>query len=982
MKKLAIVLLAVLCLTCLCCGVAFAAETDAPTNESTSVVKYIKNSFVSGAYLFEENGYLRYGIPLSASEKEYQWEFIGRDGGNYQIKNVATGHYITLSGTFGLKTSVIDTDDKDADSLWKLNLSIPSDESQNITSVGSHNGYALHIIRITDGYVRSEAISSMLSWGEAKWALYDEKEINFDGVIRDGFCIGNGDTYLDASNFTFRQHTRADDNYIWSFVLADGGKKIYNLEQKKYLAVNGSNLELVDEANATVFTVFASKGATIVAGNSALAFSGNALTVVTKANASEFEITLASSVSGILGDLKLDGVYTFSNSWFNMYMLDDTSVPTYGNSAPNNNQIQWEVKYDETTGNSALYNVGGEEYLCIRNNKLTFSKDADYCWKLLRNSNDLYPNAVRFQVASNPNMWLHMESLNGQLQCDTSVQSSWGSPHWEPVKYDPNATATVDNNASVETNKWFRLKSAYGDNLYFYQTNGGYAYGSVAEDDARSHWEFIKDGSSYLMYNRNFDMYLSTYGNGYFTKTEDKAEAIRFGVSKYIEDGSYLIYEKKDGQKDYLASYINIKDRDSLMHLSLVSVDIKETHWILEVAPEKIASNEIVINNTVLPTLKEDNRYKLDNKTVYVEHYANYVRVSDKDGKYLTVADNGKTSWKKFTNDYDTKFYFNYDVLGDDLQLSRSNSVITLQQIDADRTFVLSTGFVVGTDSTLSIYAATAGEYTVKINASQTGDGVKSSVYVDGILQQEFRTGEVSAIDLKLNQGNNLVKFTRMDAIDSIVIKNIVSNGYQGATQGITAYELENCKTNANIEVDARTRWSMTAEASGRSYVLINNVAEYVELTLLHDANALTLRYSVPDTQDGSGDEYTLSLYVNGKSVDNLTLTSEYTHLYGTWDYTNNSDDGYHHVYFDETTYKFDKVQPAGTVIRLRRDFDDQADYYALDLLETELIPDEIRQPANSLSLADYQAEGRSDYQALIMCVNEAVAQGKEEYIP
>lgn len=960
--------------------VAYAEDSE--TDVAQPIVKYIKNSYTSGAYMFEENGVLRYGIPISGDEKEYQWEFIEHDNG-YQIRNVASGNTITLSGGIGAKTYVKKVDNVTLNDLWKLDATLPSDEFQNFASASSeYKGVALHIIELTDGYVASEEIGAMLSYGEARWGLFDESEMNFAGVIRDGFCIGLGTKYLkvDGANIVVGTPTSPDDNFIWNFEMSAGGKLIYNLGQKKYLKADGSSLSLVDKANATEFTFYASNGATITTSESALALRSGVLSVVSKASGDTMSIVLASAVSGVLGDLKMEGVYTLSNSWFSMYMLDDNGIPTYGNSNPNNSQIHWEVIYDEATGFSALKNVGRNEYMYLGENGLSFSKDVVYFWKVLRSSNDLYPNAIRFQSKANSAVFLHMENTNGQLECSSTVQPTWGSPHWEPTKFDASATESMQG-TTVEADKWLRIKSSYSQNLYFYQTNGGFAYGSVSENDARSHWKFVQDGDAYVLMNRSFNTYVGVLDNGFLTKTEDMSEAVRFKLSKYTEDGAYLIL--KSNEKEYLSHYLNIKNRDSLIYLSLVSVDIPETRWLFEDAPEEIATNEIVVNNTNLSSFKEEGKYVLDGKTVEVEHYANYVRVIASDGKYLYINDKGKTTWGKFTHDYDTKYYFNYTKFGDNLKIEHKDTSLILKQIATDRKFNLKDGYIIGKQSTISVYASEAKEYAVKLHSLQ--EGISTTFSIDGVVATTIRSGEASEIKLALHRGNNLIKVSRIDAVDEIVIKDIISNGYQGATLGLSSYEFEEGKTNANIEVDNRDRFSMPNEASGRSYVNLENVTEYAEVTLLNDMNALTLRYSVPDTLDGKGTHYSLSMYVNGKEVTDLDLSSEKTHLYKEWNYTNNPEDGYHHVYFDEVTYVFDEIQPAGTVIRFRRDFDDEADYYALDTLETELIAQKIEQPANSLSIEDFGAianDGKDDTSAFLSCLASATNQRKEVFIP
>ncbi len=59
-----------------------------------------------------------------------------------------------------------------------------------------------------------------------------------------------------------------------------------------------------------------------------------------------------------------------------------------------------------------------------------------------------------------------------------------------------------------------------------------------------------------------------------------------------------------------------------------------------------------------------------------------------------------------------------------------------------------------------------------------------------------------------------------------------------------------------------RTLGTLAAEASGRRAVRLDQPGQYVEFTLTRPANAVDIRYSVPDTPDGKGLDATLSLYV------------------------------------------------------------------------------------------------------------------------
>ena len=67
---------------------------------------------------------------------------------------------------------------------------------------------------------------------------------------------------------------------------------------------------------------------------------------------------------------------------------------------------------------------------------------------------------------------------------------------------------------------------------------------------------------------------------------------------------------------------------------------------------------------------------------------------------------------------------------------------------------------------------------------------------------------------------------------------------------------------------------------------------EHVEFTLTRDANAITVRYSIPDAPQGGGIRSPLRVSVDGRHARTMTLTSEYAWLYADYPFSNdpNSD--------------------------------------------------------------------------------------------
>jgi hypothetical protein len=173
-------------------------------------------------------------------------------------------------------------------------------------------------------------------------------------------------------------------------------------------------------------------------------------------------------------------------------------------------------------------------------------------------------------------------------------------------------------------------------------------------------------------------------------------------------------------------------------------------------------------------------------------------------------------------------------------------------------------------------------------------------------------------------------------------------------------------------------------EASGRRLVQLSAMGQSVEFTNAAAANALVVRYCVPDTGDGVGADYTLGLYTNGVLAARLTLTSKYSWLYGNYPFTNNPTYGAPRNFFDEVRISH-LVLDAGTVVRLQKDAAAAAAYYDIDLVDVENVPAALSPPADALSVTNYGAvaDGGADATAAFQdCINAARTQGKSVWIP
>ncbi|MFJ6615343.1 glycosyl hydrolase family 28-related protein [Streptomyces sp. NPDC091289] len=205
-----------------------------------------------------------------------------------------------------------------------------------------------------------------------------------------------------------------------------------------------------------------------------------------------------------------------------------------------------------------------------------------------------------------------------------------------------------------------------------------------------------------------------------------------------------------------------------------------------------------------------------------------------------------------------------------------------------------------------------------------------------------------------------------------------------GATLPFTAYEAEDGTTNASTIGPDRTFLTEASEASGRKAVKLARTGDHVEITLTEPANAINLRYALPDSSDGRGIDASLSLYTDGTELTDLRLTSRYAWVYGDYPYTNVPGQGKAHRFFDDTRLHLGRTLPAGTVLRLQKDAADDADFYTIDLLEAELASAAGTLPTGYVSARDLGVtpDGPDVTSALNNALTQAKSQGKGLFLP
>ncbi|MFJ1901770.1 MULTISPECIES: discoidin domain-containing protein [unclassified Streptomyces] len=208
----------------------------------------------------------------------------------------------------------------------------------------------------------------------------------------------------------------------------------------------------------------------------------------------------------------------------------------------------------------------------------------------------------------------------------------------------------------------------------------------------------------------------------------------------------------------------------------------------------------------------------------------------------------------------------------------------------------------------------------------------------------------------------------------------------RGATVPFKEQEAEYAATNGTLIGPNRLYGTLPSEASGRQAVTLDAVGEYVEFTLTAPANAMSFRYSLPDSAAGSGRDASINVLVNGAAQKAVPVTSKYGWYYGGYPFNNNPGDTNPHHFYDEARTMFGSTLAAGTKVRLQVSSTSASPSFTIDLADFEQVAAPTAKPSGALDVvADFGADptGAADSTAKIQAaVDAGKAQGKEVYIP
>ena len=223
--------------------------------------------------------------------------------------------------------------------------------------------------------------------------------------------------------------------------------------------------------------------------------------------------------------------------------------------------------------------------------------------------------------------------------------------------------------------------------------------------------------------------------------------------------------------------------------------------------------------------------------------------------------------------------------------------------------------------------------------------------------------------------------------VPALVPSAVAADDQYGATVPYTRYEAEEASRSDGTTLERSDDLESTAiEASGQSYVALKDQDSSLDFTATSAANALDLRFTLPDHKSGQ-----VQVYINNDLAATLTLSSE-----TAWQYV------YKESVYDEPTlapgtahkrFRFDEVHTLlngqiqkGDHVRIVK-VDKNDTEYGIDFIELEQAAPAIERPEGAVSIADYNnaqpGDGVADDAALVAAMDAAVnTSSKKVYIP
>ncbi|MGO4180093.1 S-layer homology domain-containing protein [Paenibacillus sp. TAF43_2] len=918
-----------------------------PNPDNSPKYIQIKNDWL-GLYMYEDDGVVKYGNVL-ADNKLGQWLIVEEEG-MQRIQNRATGNYISLKDVSSDKISVktVKATESAVTEQWVIdNL---NSSGSKLIHPASDEGSFLHVEK-KRGFVQFGAVPR--DWGSPKWTFVPVAKEAAPKYIQLKNSYTNKLLYEDEQKVKYGDPDSLNAASHWLIEDAGNGlKRVKNRLTGHYLHVEGmqadTNPHLLPLNSGTIEESWTSaKWSVTVTEDNKLVFTNGYKTdqVIHVQDATGYAQSsnipaewgsaqwIAIEAQPLLPSEIPTDYIRLKNADNSSYLYENEfGVILYGTPNARDARSHWMLLSNTSS-------VIGEVTIINRatNHKITIAKEEAYLvsragmlgsngeqtWFLERN---LVNGKFLLRSKSQPVDYMHIQDRTGYAQVGLrSIESAALQWELETASKDsfvpePEAPSELVHTTRLNDSRSFQLLSA-GSDVRLAINGNELVVLPASSGSSESNWRLQDEDGYKLIYNEAADRYLA------------------------VKDGQLIVSENTG--KAEASSQWKMIDRSGL--ISFENVEAKG--MLLQ-----ISGNAAGLSSGTLNAPKDEQQLRMallkSNVTLEAED------------AFLSGGVQAGADAKGFSGD---------GYAGD---FSALNASVTF-----------------------TVFAEEAGTYDASIRyANANGSAKVLAAAVNGLNEQQLAftaagswdTWQKHEFKLTLRAGLNTVTLSNNKGdvgqilLDQLVVNNVLPLASRGASTAYSQYEAEHAATNAVIIEPTRAYRALASEASGRQAVRLEEAGDYVEFKLQKAANRLTLRYSIPDSEDGMGNQSSIGLYVNGVKQEAGLLTSKYSWVYGSYPWTNQPSDGDAHRFFDETSFIIADAA-AGSTIRVQKEADSAADHIVIDLVEAELADAAYSMPDGFVSVTEFGAtanDGTDDSNAIREAIEAAKLSGKGVWLP
>lgn len=189
--------------------------------------------------------------------------------------------------------------------------------------------------------------------------------------------------------------------------------------------------------------------------------------------------------------------------------------------------------------------------------------------------------------------------------------------------------------------------------------------------------------------------------------------------------------------------------------------------------------------------------------------------------------------------------------------------------------------------------------------------------------------------------------YTQVGTEDShvyVFATDTLERGYYNRPYERYEAEPDYCLTNGTFLAVSDDQRTLQSEASHQQALQLTVPNDYVAWLVNRAGDGLTIRFSLPDNEQGTGTTGELAIYAGEEQVGTVSLNSYWAWQYCTGNYPDNTPktNCIIRMKFDETHIRLSRQVESGETLRLVKT-DDNNTPYTIDFVELEAIPAPVR---------------------------------------